>query len=66
MGRNPGEGARSVETMVALIVILLILGIVFGVFGFVVKGLIWLAIIGIILFVASVIWGIVRRGASRA
>jgi hypothetical protein len=51
--------------MIALIVILLILGIIFGVFGFVVKGLIWLAIIGIVLFVASVIWGIVRRGASR-
>jgi hypothetical protein len=52
--------------MGALIVILIILAIVFGVFGFVVKGLLWLAIIGIVLFVASVIWGIVRRGASRA
>jgi hypothetical protein len=52
--------------MVALIVILLILGIVFGVFGFVVKGLLWLAIIGIILFVISIIWGIMRRGASKA
>jgi hypothetical protein len=52
--------------MVALIVILLILGIIFGVFGFVVKGLIWLAIIGIVLFVVSVIWGIVRRGASKS
>ena len=51
--------------MIALIVILLILGIVFGVFGFVVKGLLWLAIIGILLFVISIIWGIVRRGASR-
>jgi hypothetical protein len=57
--------ARSVENMVALIAILLILGIIFGVFGFVVKGLIWLAIIGIVLIVASVIWGIIRRGASR-
>ena len=57
--------ARSVENMVALIAILLILGIIFGVFGFVVKGLIWLAIIGILLIVASVIWGIIRRGASR-
>jgi membrane-bound ClpP family serine protease len=57
--------ARSLENMVALIAILLILGIIFGVFGFVVKGLIWLAIIGIVLIVASVIWGIIRRGASR-
>jgi hypothetical protein len=52
--------------MVALIVILLILGIIFGVFGFVVKGLLWLAIIGIVLFVVSIIWGFVRRGASKA
>jgi hypothetical protein len=57
--------ARSVEDMIALIVILLILGIIFGVFGFVVKGLLWLAIIGILLFVISIIWGIVRRGVSR-
>ena len=61
----PRGRPRSVENMVALIVILLILGIIFGVFGFVVKGLIWLAIIGIVLIVASVIWGIIRRGASR-
>lgn len=51
--------------MIALIVILLILGIIFGVLGFVIKGLIWLAIIGIILFVISIIWGFIRRGASR-
>ena len=52
--------------MVGIIVVLLILGIIFGVFGFVVKGLIWLAVIGIILFVASIIWGFIRRGASRS
>jgi hypothetical protein len=52
--------------MVGIIVLLLILGIIFGVFGFVVKGLIWLAVIGIILFVASIIWGFIRRGGSRS
>jgi hypothetical protein len=57
---------RTVEGMGALIIVLIILAIIFGVFGFVVKGLLWLAIIGIVLFLASVIWGIVRRGASRA
>jgi hypothetical protein len=51
--------------MIALIVILLILGVVFGVLGFAIHTLFWLAIIGIILFVASVIWGIARRGSSR-
>jgi hypothetical protein len=52
--------------MAFLIIVLLILGIIFGVFGFVVKGLIWLAIIGIILFILSIVWGFIRRGASRS
>jgi hypothetical protein len=52
--------------MVGIIIVLLILGVIFGVFGFVVKGLIWLAIIGIILIIASIIWGFIRRGASRS
>lgn len=51
--------------MVGIIVLLLILGLIFGVFGFVVKGLIWLAIIGIALVIIAAIWGIVRRGGSR-
>jgi hypothetical protein len=59
------ELVPSVEGMGALIVVLIILAIIFGVFGFVVKGLLWLAIIGIVLFLVSVVWGIVRRGASR-
>jgi hypothetical protein len=50
--------------MVALIIVLLILGIIFGVLGFVIKGLFWLAIIGILLFIISIIWGFIRRGVS--
>lgn len=52
--------------MVGIIVLLLILGIIFGVFGFVVKGLIWLAVIGIVIVVIGAILGFLRRGRSRA
>lgn len=51
--------------MIGLIVIALIVWLVLAVLGFVVKGLFWLAIIGIILFVATAILGGVRGRASR-
>jgi LPXTG-motif cell wall-anchored protein len=44
-----------------LIVILLVVWLVLAVLGFVIKGLVWLAIIGIVLFVATGIWGFIRR-----
>lgn len=47
--------------MIALIIALLIIWVVLSVLGFVVKGLVWLAIIGIILFVATAAFGFVRR-----
>ena len=50
--------------MIALILILLLIWVAFGVVGFVVKGLLWLAIIGIVLFVITAIVGAVR-GRSR-
>jgi hypothetical protein len=37
-----------------------------SVLGFAVKGLFWLAIIGIALFLATGVFGLVRRGGSRA
>ncbi|MDQ0768413.1 LPXTG-motif cell wall-anchored protein [Pseudarthrobacter defluvii] len=43
--------------IIGLLVIWLILSIV----GFVVKGLIWLAIIGLVLFVATAVWGWLKR-----
>jgi hypothetical protein len=45
-----------------LIVILIILAIVFGLTGALVEGLMWLLIIGAILFVVSGIMGFSRRG----
>jgi hypothetical protein len=50
--------------MIALIVILLIIWVGFGVIGFAIKGLLWLAIIGIALFVITGIFGLVS-GRSR-
>jgi hypothetical protein len=51
--------------MIGLIVFLLVLWVVLSVVGFAVKGLFWLAIIGIILFVVTGIFGYIRRGARK-
>jgi len=47
--------------MVGLLVALLIIWAVLAVLGIVVKGLFWLFIIALILFVATGVWGWVRR-----
>jgi uncharacterized membrane protein YccC len=52
---------RNVEVMLGLVIGLLILWLVLSVVGFAVKGLLWLAIIGIVLFVATGVFGLVRR-----
>lgn len=44
-----------------LIIALLVLWVVLAVIGFVVKSLFWLAIIAIILFVATGVFGAMRR-----
>lgn len=51
--------------MVGLIVIALIIWLVLAILGFVVKGLFWLAIIGIVLFVATAIFARARGRATR-
>ena len=47
--------------MVGLIVVLLVVWAVLAILGFVIHGLVWLAIIGIILFVATGVFGFIRR-----
>ena len=47
-----------------LIVALLVLWLIFAVVGFVVKSLFWLAILGIVLFVATGVFGAMRRRSS--
>ncbi len=48
-----------------LIIALLVLWVVLAVIGFVVKSLFWLAIIAIILFVATGVFGSMRRRSPR-
>jgi hypothetical protein len=47
-----------------LIVALLVVWLILSILGFVVKGLLWLAIIGLVLFVATLVWGWVKRKAK--
>lgn len=46
-----------------LIIILLIIWLVLSILGFLVEGLLWLAFIALVLFVATVVWGWVKRKA---
>jgi hypothetical protein len=49
--------------MIALILILIVLAVT-GVLGFVIKGLLWLGIIAVVLFVVALIIGMVRGRSS--
>ena len=50
--------------MLALIILLLIVWLVLAVLGFVIKGLLWLAVVGIVLFLATAILALVRRSST--
>jgi hypothetical protein len=54
-----------VVPVVALIVVVLVVWLVLAILGFVIKGLFWLAIVGIVLFLATAALGVVRRSAAR-
>ncbi|PSK90916.1 hypothetical protein CLV63_12141 [Murinocardiopsis flavida] len=47
--------------MLQLILILLAVWLVLTILGFVIKGLFWLAIVGLILFAATAVWGWFQR-----
>jgi len=47
------------------LIVLLIVWLGLSVLGFVVKGLIWLAVLGIVLFLATLVVGLIRGGRSR-
>lgn len=49
--------------MLTLVIILLIIWLVLAIAGFVVKSLLWLAIVAIILFVITALWGYITRGS---
>jgi hypothetical protein len=49
--------------MLILIIVLLVIWAVLAVIGFAFKTLLWLAVVGIILFIATAVIGFIRRGA---
>jgi len=51
--------------MWTVLIILLVIWAVLSVVGFAIKGLVWLAIIGLILFVGTIIFGMIRNAARR-
>lgn len=56
---------RTVRIMWTVLVILLVVWVVLSVVGFAFQGLLWLAIIGIVLFVGTLIFGFFRQRAKR-
>jgi hypothetical protein len=52
--------------MLILVIVLLVLWLILSVVGIAIKGLLWLAVIGIILFVATLLIGIIRRRAGKS
>jgi hypothetical protein len=67
MRYRPGYSkCRSVEVVVLiLLIVLLVLWLILTIVGFAIKGLLWLAIIGIVLFVGTAAIGAVRRRTLR-
>lgn len=55
---------RQTDHMLAILGTLLVVWLVIVVIGFVVKGLVWLAIIGIVLFLATAVYGWIKRKAT--
>jgi Na+-driven multidrug efflux pump len=65
--RAKHQGGRAMSPtyagLMTLLVVLLVVWLVLAILGFVIKGLFWLAIIGLVLFVATAIWGWLRRSS---
>lgn len=51
--------------MLALIGILLVAWLVLSILGFVIKGLFWLTIVGVVFFLATAAYGFLRRKSRR-
>ena len=59
------ENERTVANMWITLLVLLVIWVVLAIVGFTFQGLLWLAIIGIVLFVATLIFGIIRSRNGR-
>lgn len=47
-----------------IIITLLVIWLGLAILGFVLEGLLWLAVIGVVLFAATVVWGWMKRKAT--
>ncbi len=47
--------------MVGVIIALLVIWAVLAILGFIIEGLFWLAVIGLVLFLATIVWGWFKR-----
>lgn len=65
-GTQYGDRKSTVESMIGFVVLLLVIWLVLAFLGFIIKGLFWLAIVGLVLFVVTGIIGYIRRGGSRS
>ncbi len=52
--------------MWSVLVILLVAWAVLSIVGFVFQGLLWLALIGVVLFIGTLVFGLVRRRGAAA
>lgn len=52
--------------MWTLLIVLLIVWAALSILGFVIKGLFWLAVIGIVLFVVTLVVGMLRQRSGRS
>ncbi|GAB3491444.1 hypothetical protein [Amycolatopsis cihanbeyliensis] len=55
----------SEAAVLILLIVLLVLWLIVAIVGFAVEGLMWIAIVGIVLFVGTAAIGFVRRRALR-
>ncbi|WP_146751946.1 DUF4175 domain-containing protein [Phytoactinopolyspora halophila] len=51
--------------MLTLVLVLLAIWLVLSIVGFALEGLLWLGVIGVVLFVATALIGWVRRGVNK-
>lgn len=59
------QNERMVKNMWTVLLILLVAWVLLSIVGFVFEGLLWLAIVGIVLFVGTLIFGVLRQRAKR-
>jgi hypothetical protein len=48
-----------------IIIVLLVIWAILSIVGFALKGLLWLGIIGIVLIIGTIVFGVIRRAASK-